>query len=245
MWNATSTPPIAIPSIWGKVALLSWKLKVAWIFWIVSGVVLIILTLYSANHRVISVAETPPPQQPQPTPNEVEVATTSTGADTQGNEVTFDIYLLSKNFSWKYLSSTDLETLTSPNGNDVFSPAMQVKLRTALSVICAGTASSDGRRRTEEERASARARTIAKWVKDVRGSDENVDPLNLGQYTPKETGVSISDQRRVIVITVIGIHGQLNNYDKEQALKDALKKKTGEHPIFRSMLEDYSQFYIR
>jgi hypothetical protein len=179
------------------------------------------------------------------TPSEVEVATTSTGADELGNEVTFDIYLLTKNFAWKYLSTTDVESFSSPNGKNMFSESMQEKLRTALGVICAGTASSDGDRETEEERASVRARTIARWVNDVRGSDDNVDPLNLGQYMHRKTGLSLSDQRRIIVITITTIAKKAGDYNKEQALKAALRRKQGEYPIFKSMLEDYSAFYIR
>jgi len=238
------------PNFWGLIRLLPWWMKAAWLLWIISGIVLLILTIHSASNRVTSIKEREEPKPTPaptvvPTPSEVEVGTTSTGTDEQGNEVTFDIYLLTKNFAWKHLSTTDVESLASPNGKDIFSAAMQQKLQEALGVICAGTASSDGNRKTEEERASSRARTITQWVKDVRGSDENVDPLNLGQYVPQNTGVSMSDQRRVIVITITGIVRKQGDYNKEQALKDALKKKQGEYPIFRSMLEDYSSFYIR
>jgi len=219
------------------------------------------LSLFPWSVQLLTVNYSPTPKPtPKPTPTatpqttpaivapkEAEHFEVVKGHDIDGKGITFIISLLSDEYRWVIGSTSELEP---PHTNLVFSEEMKQNINAAREVICVGASSEDIRpgateeqgRQEEEERAERRAETIAIWVRQVisRGGIR-VRKLNVGHHVREggqATGVAdTSHQRRVIIILVLDEDEGAN---MDQALRDALEKERDKHPIYATMLDNYS-----
>lgn len=189
---------------------------------------------------------TPKPAPTVANPKETERDDVVKGTDIEGNSATFMISLLSDEYRWVIGSTSELE---QPHTNLVFSEEMKQNINNALEVICVGASSEDIRpgateeqgRREEEQRAERRAETIAIWVRQAIMHNVRVRKLNVGHHVREggrgTGGVDTSHQRRVIIILVLEEDEGVN---MDQALRDALEKERDKHPIYATMLDNYS-----
>jgi hypothetical protein len=142
-------------------------------------------------------------------------------------------------------STSELEP---PHATLTFSEEMRRSINEAREVICVGASSEDIRsgaseeegRQEEEQRAMRRAETIALWVQRVRSEPRvRIRKLNLGHHERAHRAYSgdTSDQRRVIIILVLEEEEGVN---MDEALRDALEQERGKHPIYATILDNYS-----
>jgi hypothetical protein len=242
--------------------LLIGLVSVSWLSWSLFTVNLFSLTInyvHSQDNR--KVVEVPPKKEhPAPDPTKAPVFTPPKQApespeqstvsvfDDKGNHGTFLISLLSDEYRW-VIGSTNL--LEPPHTVLNFSPEMRENINNSLEVICIGASSEEiGRgvseeqgRLREEERAARRADTIAIWVREVL--DEplvRIRKLNIGHHESNSGLRSVSGdtshQRRVIIVLVLEADEGL---DMDQALRKAFKQESQKHPIYETILNEYSQ----
>jgi hypothetical protein len=190
---------------------------------------------------------TPLPTPAVADPKETERDDVVTGNDIAGKGATFLISLLSDEYRWVIGSISELEP---PHTRLEFSDEMKENINNAREVICVGASSEDIRpgateeegRREEEQRAERRAETIAIWVRQAKKEGKvRVRKLNVGHHMREggrgTGGVETSHQRRVIIILVLEEDEGVN---MDQALRDALEKERDKHPIYATMLDNYS-----
>jgi hypothetical protein len=158
---------------------------------------------------------------PQPTASAskscvlVETRIDSADVDTNSHRLRFAVNVLSNQRSWRFSSSEDLQT-----DQPLLNPELIAQPNRAQDVFCIGTASSEGERGPEEDRAARRASTLEHRVARVIQSpgQTRVFRLNAGQYVG-HFQVSSDDQRKA-VITVA--HGHDDDVDLAGALPSGL-----------------------
>lgn len=128
--------------------------------------------------------------------------------------VTFEAFVLTQNFRWKYASEGEV---TYPSAQPVQDIVIYLKnhlsflLKDAQDVISIGMASCEGDRPGEEERAGKRAEQLKTWIQQARPDDKprNYYVVNLGQYKKHDCRAGrqpgedeTSDQRRIVILYV-------------------------------------------
>jgi hypothetical protein len=160
-------------------------------------------------------ADTLPPTTIDPGVSLVQV----TGEDEKGRRAAFDIVMVTQGISFTYKQ-------VEPN-----MPASEMRrsiaahFANATDIIATGTASSQGSRRTEEERAAQRAKKLGEFAADAAPT-ANVWQLNLGQNLVKcrDCGAdATANQRPALLIGVAFREGP--DVDLKQALKMAFTRR--------------------
>ncbi len=207
----------------------------------------------------------PPPPPPcwdgsrsNPCPPKPWIPTRDVGEDKQGRKATFDIYVLTNEYSWEVGTPSD----TSPgkikyNGKledlDFLKKLLQAEdmlrvLTSADVIISFGTASCEGGV-GEENRALERASLIQTLIKEINKSrikSPAYKKLNLGQFKSNNCGdpPSTESQRKIIVVGVdISNDKNDKNVDVKEALRNFLEildSKQGRVGPFK--MGDYSLF---
>ena len=121
-------------------------------------------------------------------------------------------------------------------GATAFSSELQDLIMQSNEIIVVGTADVRNRVDAERERANSRTRTLFDVVTKIRGKEFSVFRWNLGQWTGS-TNVSLTDQRRIILIEV---KKRTKGLDLTQGVRQALEQHKTSQPIFEQILNDYS-----
>jgi len=147
------------------------------------------------------------------------------GRDSAGRVATFDIIVLSREYFWRFGSST---SVVDVDGNmidveaQLLSPGVRARGAAASDLIAAGTASCIGGREEEESRALERADTIAGWLRHsgVFRVEQRIYLLSLGKYTKRcESGRHERHQRNVVIV---GVAGKESGVNITESFRDAL-----------------------
>jgi len=135
------------------------------------------------------------------------------GADKQGRRAKFRIRILSQEYRWVFGSSDMIEIGNSrdEDGREIrrlFEKRnMQEYMRRMTDVIAVGTASVEGERREEVQRANERADRILSWIRPLPFRDPPIGlhKLNLGQFRQvcDPGSENTSHQRRLIIVGVL------------------------------------------
>jgi hypothetical protein len=183
---------------------------------------------------------TPPPPPPPPLPllpdppsspdfeaKRIEID------DGWGNTATIDVLVLSREFSWSF-ARVDEVVGPSRKPRDMIrflkSPGLQSYLASSRDLIAIGTASCEGERIEEGERARRRAESLAHWIQQAVPKGRSGRPpgplkLNLGQYARPCADVDHDltlNQRRVVLLSVVDKDpDDLKMTDMEEALREA------------------------
>jgi hypothetical protein len=149
----------------------------------------------------------------------------SEGRDKAGRLATYEILILSREYYWRYGSST---VVINTNGDPV---AMEEKLRgegiqaraaKMTDLITIGTASCVGGIEEEAGRALERANTMMAWLRDskISAKAEHLYILNLGKYTAGCERVGRERFQRAVVI--VGVTGKQPGVNIQESFRDAL-----------------------
>lgn len=238
------------------LAKLSPWLQGLWVIWLVCGIVLLLI---SWNICSKSLAHASGPQEtttegaalPE-APSKVEESLIdeegwsvipAKGKDEGGRMASFEINVLSREFNWKYESSTVVELNGKPEDmiKHFSSPGLQYRFGRSLAIIVVGAASEEGRREYEEDRARDRAKQLAVWIVETLQAPSTVYKLNLGHYKPScRPSVSPENTASQRSIVVVGILKQDEGVNLEEALRSAWVTKPG----LPFKLENYSKFEL-
>lgn len=164
--------------------------------------------------------------------------------DSKGNSFKLSIYILEKNFNWKYESSSEIEKDGTPiNIKDyLLYKSVQSKLENSLDIIAIGLSSQEGKYpEVEEERADLRAQYLKDLLEEKIYTQAEFHKLVIGQYigksirsySPNETAF----QRPIIII---GIYKKDKQINLSKELETVLKKDI-KMPI---LLKNYEQFKL-
>ena len=218
-----------------------WRARLNAIMWSVSGLGLLVFTaclVFATWVDVGGFARVLPPTPPEVTTDVIVKDAT----DLLGRRASFRILLFTDEFRWR-LSS--FESLENGSAQPLFSPEMKAVLNDAEEIICVGASSEeippgvpfDKGRASEERRAGRRAEQIAVWVRAAVEKPIVVRKLNAGHHVPTGGPRDTSDQRRVVIILVLG-HDE--GADIDQALRTAMAHESPRAPIFDTLLTKYS-----
>ena len=208
--------------------------SVSTIGFVIAGVGLSYATVVEVNRLTRLTAPTPP-----------EVVTdliVRNAKDRLGRRASFRVLLFTDEFRWR-LSSDDL--IENELGRPEFTPEMKTVLNRAQEIIAVGASSEeivtglkgDAGRKREELRAARRAERIAMWVRGAISTPIPVRKLNVGHHIPTLGSKETSDQRRVVIILVLGREEGTN---VDEALRAAMALESINAPIFEALLTRYS-----
>ncbi len=164
------------------------------------------------------------------------------GEDSEGKAAEFRIYILSNEYNWKILETTQVEQGGRPVDLSKVLEARGVRrvMETAIDIIAAGTASFEGSKLREETRAGDRADQLVSWVRQsvaFLNDPPGIYRLNLGKFmkggsytSPRATAY----QRKVILVAVLE---KDEGVALDKALWDALKDKN----LDQFTIRDYSK----
>jgi len=135
------------------------------------------------------------------------------GVDKAGRRATFDVVVLTKDYTWVRGSDSELaHTGRSLTEADVAAQVLSAEIRTGLArssdVIAVGVASAEGAVEVETARADRRARTAARWLGGVLPPATRLWLLNLGQYRSVCVTPDTSDASWQRPFIMIGIRQQ-------------------------------------
>ncbi|MBT3069605.1 hypothetical protein KKP04_01805 [Rhodomicrobium sp. Az07] len=109
------------------------------------------------------------------------------GKDAEGRAASFDYIIVTSDYTWVKGSTTEVVSNDTVIPEDeaadrIITPKVRESFASALDVIAVGLASREGDRAAEEERALARAQTVAGWISKVTDASIPLWTLTLGQY---------------------------------------------------------------
>jgi hypothetical protein len=141
------------------------------------------------------------------------------GRDHAGREAQFLVAALTRDYRWRegetqYVESGPIQSVLPEYLREL------ADLGEAKEVIAVGTASQEGDRRIEVDRADRRADAIIEVLRPITGS-KPLYKLNLGQHVPTSAR-DTSYQRRVVIIDVMVRPLGMTEADLKEALLDAL-----------------------
>lgn len=153
------------------------------------------------------------------------------GWDNAGRMASFDVVVLTKDFTWERASPYKLMRAGKPlTEEDVQSQVMTPEMRAGLGrsgkVIAVGVASQEGDSGYEVVRAERRSETAARWLGIALGPDKPVLRLNLGQYRSTCTTPDAGDTSWQRPLILIGVRRETQGVVLQEALADALSGKT-------------------
>jgi hypothetical protein len=152
------------------------------------------------------------------------------GYDKAGRKATFDVVVLTKDFTWERASPYKLQRSgKSLSEDDVQAQVMTAEMRAGLGrsgkVIAVGVASKEGDSGYEIARAQRRSETAARWL-GVALPDKPVLKLNLGQFNSTCTTPDEADTSWQRPLIMIGVRQEAAGVVLDEALADALTGKT-------------------
>jgi len=167
------------------------------------------MIVYDAVDHQIRAKATPPPVV-MTRWDDNSVVFPITGFDKAGRKASFNVLLLTKEYSWSRGSTNELvksgRTLSPAEVlTEVFSNRVRDGLKSARELIAVGIASQEGNPETELQRAGLRARQTAEWTRAALGPEVRMLTLNLGQYRVACTACETGDttwQRPFVLIAI-------------------------------------------
>jgi hypothetical protein len=176
-----------------------------------------------------------------------------TGEDEQKRQALFDVIVISSGHSWVFGSDVYIESnkTSLDHGSQKVIPVCDPVLLLAKSygfdpyadVIAIGTASREGTRAEEDNRADRRSKRLAEWVNlalSKKVHSKNVYAMNLGQYqlhtgdTRRVTKDETAPERPVVLIGIVR-SGPINI---KQALHDVFSRNQ-DNELFRFLDAHY------
>jgi len=163
--------------------------------------------------------------------------------------LTFEAFVLTQNFRWKFASVDEVTYPTSQAIRDVptyLKTHLSYLLKDAQDVISIGMASCEGDGPDEESRAGVRAEMLSVWVHEARPDNRprNYHVVNLGQYKKHDcraekqlTEAETSDQRRIVILYVTG----KVNIQSKQDLADRILRQLRANDDLLFDPDDYSR----
>jgi hypothetical protein len=148
-----------------------------------------------------------------------------TGEDKQGKRAAFDIILISEGLTWGY-AGTEVLSGTSPVSGRDLRIFFKSRFAGVADIIASGTASSEGDRKTEENRARNRGAKLAQMAAETAAPETKLWVLNLGQYlTPcKSCSKQQTASQRPVFITGV-IYKETPDVNIDEALHMALGRR--------------------
>ncbi|MEQ1695077.1 MAG: hypothetical protein ABL901_04475 [Hyphomicrobiaceae bacterium] len=155
-----------------------------------------------------------------------------TGEDKHGRRAAFDIIMISEGLSWKY-QENEIER-NEPGSNEAGKKKVSAadlralfkeRFADASDIIASGTASAEGKRTREENRARKRGESLAKMIRESTLPGSKVWMLNLGQFLKvcKDcTAEQTANQRPVFVAGAVSKEEGVN---LSEALRMALRRR--------------------
>lgn len=153
------------------------------------------------------------------------------GVDKAGRKANFDMVLISSDYAWARGSSDQLTKAGAPlSGAEVsaqiFRPEIKQGLGLSSDLIAVGAASAEGERKTEAERAKARARTLASWIRTAGFADRNLWTLSLGQFQANCAAPgATSDTAWQRPFIMVGVRTKQSAVRLDEALANAMTGK--------------------
>lgn len=154
------------------------------------------------------------------------------GRDKNGLRARFDFVVFRRDIAWKRSSTVWLERGTRVLHqddvlNEVLTRAVRGRLRNVTDVIAIGTASEEGRRVREKERAGARANTAANWIRRVTTTGTQIWELNLGQFRSRcSTAVETESTSWQRPFMMVSVSSKDPGVDLSEALSNAMTGKS-------------------
>ncbi len=153
------------------------------------------------------------------------------GFDKAGKRASFDVLVLTKDYTWVRGSSDTLaKGETNLNETDVareiFTNDVKNGLGRSSDVIAVGVASQEGTAVAEKARASRRSEAAAKWLLTAMPPATRVWTLSLGQYHLACTIADIEDTSWQRPLMIIGVRWQDPGVNVGEALADAMTGKS-------------------
>lgn len=160
------------------------------------------------------------------------------GEDEQKRQALFDVIVISSNDAWVFGSDAFIKNKSdsdrrlvkqTPVCRPVLALAQSHSFDPYVDVVAIGTASREGTRVEEDDRADRRGKRLAEWVNlALRNTahPKNVYAMNLGQYQPKQedrrpvTRTQTAQERPVVLIGIVR-SGPINI---KQALHDVFSR---------------------
>jgi catechol 2,3-dioxygenase-like lactoylglutathione lyase family enzyme len=193
-----------------------------------------------------------PPARTPNTISEARVVVSPSGAWT-GYEFTYcdgelriarvRVNLLSDEARWK-LGSTDVYEIAAgkPERMQQFLRYLEelAKVHQAEEIVCFGTASYQGERSREEERAGTRARVLGSLCR-LAFPQATIHRVNLGQHKPKHSANSsdAAEQRPIVIAEIEYMDPGMN---LAVGLKDALLRARSSFPRLALDIQSFSRF---
>jgi len=166
--------------------------------------------------------------------------------------LTFEAFVLTQNFRWKFASMNEVTYPTSQAIRDVptyLKAHLSYLLKDAQDVISIGMASCEGNGLGEESRAGIRAEMLSVWVHEARPDNRsrNYHIVNLGQYKKHNcragkqfTESETSDQRRIVILYVTK---KVNIQGKQDLANRILRQlRANDDLLFNP--DDYSREFV-
>jgi hypothetical protein len=164
------------------------------------------------------------------------------GKDGQGKAASFDFIIMTNDFTWTKGSASEVTSQGAPVpeaevAERVLSPKIRESFASASDLIAVGLASQEGEREREEERAMARAQTIAGWLAKEAKEGTPLWALTLGQYSKscKQQEDSDTSMERPLILSAVRAK------DEGANLQEALGHAISGHDNLPSR-ECYSRF---
>ncbi len=169
------------------------------------------------------------------------------GADSQGRQADFRLYVLHDRYAWKLGSSREIvDNGRRVDLNDVFAtPQFFERFCSAKAVLSVGAASHEGPTVLNHQLARKRGKTVSGQLRSRRGQCGAgripiLYAINLGQHrgTAHQTS-DTSPQRRVFIIATENLTLGIN-------LQEALKHGIETQSVFKGIsLNDYDLFEVK
>ncbi|MGH6814669.1 MAG: hypothetical protein ACREC6_03100 [Hyphomicrobiaceae bacterium] len=153
------------------------------------------------------------------------------GKDKAGREATFDVVVLTQDYTWVRGSDSELahagRALSEAEMNaQILSPDVRAGLSHSKNAIAVGLASAEGNIEIETARADRRSRTGARWLAAALPPGTQIWLLNLGQHRNVCPTTDTKDTNWQRPFIMIGIREQQTDVNVEEALTDAMSGKT-------------------
>lgn len=124
--------------------------------------------------------------------------------------------------------------------------SQQKHLKGVTELICIGTASTEGYKDREEQRAENRMETLINLLKDnLNAEGISISGLNIGQYQGIKDTVCSDEtlwQRRVIILKIIEQKSDITDQEQEKAIIRILLSKIKSNKEFPLDIRKYSKF---
>ena len=153
------------------------------------------------------------------------------GVDKAGRRASFDVLVLTKEFTWVRGSAGlvvkgDVALTDADIASTVFTPDVRNGLGRSPDVIAVGVASQEGVANIEKDRALKRSETAARWLAGAMPGETRIWKLTLGQYQLACATPDAADTSWQRPLMIIGVRWQDKDANIPEALADAMTGKS-------------------